>query len=60
MFGEQRVLQELAGTGTIDLQQMVDALVSSATEFAGGHLADDLAVIAVRPERGLAKPLPPI
>ena len=50
MFGEQRVLQELAGTGTMDLQQMVDALVSSATEFAGGHLVDDLAVIAVRPQ----------
>lgn len=50
MFGEQRVLQELAGTGTMDLQAMVDALVSSATEFAGGHLVDDLAVIAVRPQ----------
>ena len=49
MFGEQRVLQQLVDTGTTDLQAMVDALVSSASEFAGGHLVDDLAVIAVRP-----------
>jgi len=29
------------------VQQMVETLVSAATEHAGGRLADDLAVIAV-------------
>ena len=50
LFGEQRVLEELAAAKGKDLQETVDSLVSRATEFAGGHLADDLIVIAVRPD----------
>jgi serine phosphatase RsbU (regulator of sigma subunit) len=52
LFGEQRVLDELVRMKRMDLQKTVDALVSSATEFAGGHLDDDLVIIAVRPKEG--------
>lgn len=47
-FGEEGVARALAGEDVSDVQGMVDRLVSSATQFAGGRLSDDLAVIAVR------------
>jgi two-component system, chemotaxis family, CheB/CheR fusion protein len=47
LFGEQRLLEALASHNCADVQQMVEMLVSKATEHAGGRLADDLAVIAV-------------
>lgn len=50
LFGEQRVLEEFAAAKLKDIQEQVDTVVSSATKFAGGHLADDLIVIAVRPD----------
>ena len=50
LFGEQRVLEEFATAKGKAVQETVDSVVSSATKFAGGHLADDLIVIAVRPD----------
>ncbi len=46
-FGEQRLLEAIAGQTCTNVQQMVETLVSRVTAFAGGRLADDLAVIAV-------------
>jgi serine phosphatase RsbU (regulator of sigma subunit) len=48
LFGEQRLLDTLGGQNWADVQQMVETLVATATEHAGGRLADDLAVIAVQ------------
>jgi serine phosphatase RsbU (regulator of sigma subunit) len=50
LFGEQGVLEEFAAAKGKGIQETVDSVVSSATKFAGGHLADDLIVIAVRPD----------
>ena len=47
-FGEQRLVETLIGQDCSDVQGMVDALISRVTDHAGGRLADDLAVIAVR------------
>ncbi|MHB0979520.1 MAG: chemotaxis protein CheB [Thermoleophilia bacterium] len=47
-FGEEGVAGALAGQDCGDAQAVVDTLVSSVTQFAGGRLEDDLAVIAVR------------
>lgn len=47
-FGEQGVAGALEGHDCRDAQAVVDRLVSSVTQFAGGRLQDDLAVIAVR------------
>ena len=47
LFGVQRLLETLSGLNRADMQQMVETLVSTATEHAGGRPADDLAVIAV-------------
>ena len=46
-FGERRLLEALSGQNCAEVQQLVEMLVSTATEHAGGRLADDLAVIAV-------------
>ena len=46
-FGEHRLIGALAGEGGTNVQRMVESLVSKVTEYAGGRLADDLAVIAV-------------
>jgi two-component system CheB/CheR fusion protein len=51
LFGEERVLKELRRVDGMDVQKMVDALVSSASQFAGGHLGDDLVIIAIRPTK---------
>jgi serine phosphatase RsbU (regulator of sigma subunit) len=47
LFGEKRLLEALNGQNCEDVQEMVEGLVSTATEYAGGRLADDLAVMAV-------------
>ncbi|MBN1629605.1 MAG: SpoIIE family protein phosphatase, partial [Thermoleophilia bacterium] len=47
LFGEGRLLDTLSSQTWSDVQQMVETLVATATEHAGGRLADDLAVIAV-------------
>ena len=47
LFGERRLVETLRGLNCADVQQMVETLVSTATEHARGHLVDDLAVIAV-------------
>lgn len=47
-FGWERVAELLAAQPGHDLQELVDALVSRATEFAAGRLHDDVAVIALR------------
>jgi two-component system, chemotaxis family, CheB/CheR fusion protein len=46
-FGERRVLETLSMQTRVEVQEMVETLVSAATEHAGGRLSDDLAVIAV-------------
>ena len=46
-FGESRLVEALSGQNCVDVQQMVETLVSTVTDHAGGRLADDLAVIAV-------------
>ena len=61
-FGESRLMEELSGRTWVDVQEMVETLVSTVTEHAGGRLADDLAVIAVRlapagPVGGFGTPL---
>jgi len=48
-FGESRLMEALSGRNYVDVQEMVETLVSTVTDHAGGRLADDLAVIAVRP-----------
>ena len=47
-FGEDGVAEVLSGGHCDDVQGLVDRLVSRATEFAGGRLQDDVAVMAVR------------
>jgi len=56
LFGEQRLLETVSRQNCVHVQQMVDALVSAATEHARGHLADDLAVIAVHVPGPAAEP----
>ena len=52
LFGERRLMETLGSLNCADVQQMVETLVSTATEHAGGRLVDDLAVIAVHlPDR---------
>jgi serine phosphatase RsbU (regulator of sigma subunit) len=51
LFGEKRALDELTRTKKKDVQEAIDTLVSKATEFAGGQLADDLVIIAVRAKK---------
>lgn len=53
LFGEEGVAAMLASDGCDEIQGVVDRLVSAATEFAGGRLQDDVAVIAVRVAAGL-------
>jgi chemotaxis methyl-accepting protein methylase len=47
-FGGERVAEFLSSQPSRDLQQLVDGLVSRATEFAAGRLHDDVAVVALR------------
>jgi serine phosphatase RsbU (regulator of sigma subunit) len=51
-FGEDRVAAVLSVEDCDNVQRLVETLVSRATEFAGGRLRDDLAVMAVRYRRG--------
>ena len=47
-FGESRLLEALSGQNHVDVQHIVETLVSTVTEHASGRLTDDLAIIAVR------------
>ena len=47
LFGERKVGEVLARADCAHPQKMVEELVSEATDFVSGHLADDLAVIAI-------------
>ena len=48
LFGESRLIEALSDQGRVAVQEMVETLVETVTTHAGGRLADDLAVIAVR------------
>ena len=54
LFGEVRVLGHLTEVASRKPQDLVDGLMTAATQFAGGELSDDAAIIAV----SLAPPLP--
>ncbi|MFH0915427.1 MAG: chemotaxis protein CheB [bacterium] len=53
LFGERKVAEVLARADCAHPQKMVEELVSAATDFVAGRLADDLAVIAIhlQPQR---------
>lgn len=55
MFGPERVRQALLEHCTEDPQDIAQALFDSALRFAQGHLADDVAVLAMRRVRRKAK-----
>ena len=46
-FGEVRLLKHFAKAKSRDPQELVDGLIAAASEFSGGQLSDDIAVIAV-------------
>ena len=48
LFGEQRLLEAAKRLVGGTAQAMAEALIGEATEFAGGHLTDDVAVMVVR------------
>ncbi|MGY1806896.1 PP2C family protein-serine/threonine phosphatase [Blastococcus sp. SYSU D00669] len=48
LFGEERARQVVRDHPGASPQTVVSALVDSVTAFAGGHLADDLCVVALR------------
>ena len=47
LFGEARVLAHLTEVAGHEPQELVDGLMVAATQFAGGELSDDAAIIAV-------------
>ncbi|HUK76836.1 MAG TPA: chemotaxis protein CheB [Thermoleophilia bacterium] len=57
LFGEARLLRQLAAMKSRDPQDLVDGILAAATSFAGGALTDDAAVIAISlaPERGSSR-----
>src|SRR4051794_9815276 len=49
LFGEARARQVVEACAGAPAEDVVAALVSAVTTFAGGQLADDLCLVAVRP-----------
>jgi sigma-B regulation protein RsbU (phosphoserine phosphatase) len=47
LYGDARLVAELAGSADRGPQALVDRLMAVATRFAGGELSDDAAIIAV-------------
>ena len=50
LFGERRARQVVRACDGAPAKDVVEALVSAVTTFAGGPLADDLCLVAVRPD----------
>lgn len=50
-FSEERVVRTLESTGQLDVHELVESLGGAAEQFAGGSLADDVAVVAFRLDR---------
>jgi serine phosphatase RsbU (regulator of sigma subunit) len=50
LFGEERARRVVREHRGAPAQRVLDALVAEVTEFAGGPLADDLCLVAVRAE----------
>jgi PAS domain S-box-containing protein len=48
MFGDQRLVELLAGSAGMGASAIVDRIVDAAVEFQGGRSQDDLAVLALR------------
>jgi serine phosphatase RsbU (regulator of sigma subunit) len=48
LYGEQRIRAILAAHQDAAADQIVDALSTAVTNFAGGRLADDVCIIACR------------
>ena len=47
-FGEERLLATVRQHAAATLDELLDAVLSAATEFAGGEPQDDIALLAVR------------
>ena len=47
LFGDARLVAHFAQVESRDPQDLVDGLMAAATQFAGGELSDDAAIIAV-------------
>jgi serine phosphatase RsbU (regulator of sigma subunit) len=50
LFGESRARQVVRACAAAPAKDVVEALVDAVTTFAGGPLADDLCLVAVRPD----------
>ena len=48
LFGEQRLLETVAGLRGRSAQELADGVCSAASDFAAGHLSDDLQVVVLR------------
>ncbi|MEW2352438.1 SpoIIE family protein phosphatase [Spirillospora sp. NPDC029432] len=47
-FGQERLLEILAGTATASVQEMLDAVERALLEFCDGDLRDDVSMLALR------------
>ncbi|MFI0351737.1 SpoIIE family protein phosphatase [Actinomadura sp. 9N407] len=47
-FGQERLLETLAGTATHSVQEMLDAVERALLDFCDGDLRDDVSMLAVR------------
>ncbi|MFB4319014.1 SpoIIE family protein phosphatase [Actinomadura sp. 21ATH] len=47
-FGQERLLETLAGTATASVQEMLDAVERALLDFCDGDLRDDVSMLALR------------
>jgi len=48
LFGEKRLFDLLAEVGATEPAQLVDSVLRAVTEFTGGRLSDDVAILSLR------------
>jgi len=48
LLGEERVSEVLSGPDLVTTNDIIEALISSAREFTGNQLSDDMALVAIR------------
>lgn len=48
-FGEKGIIETVPGALDVTAQELTKALLTGATEFSGGKVADDIAILTIKP-----------